>query len=244
MDIVYNDIGRGYSNKRLADPRIAALIHEQMGGARRVLNIGAGTGSYEPRHLDLVALEPSITMISQRPADAAPAVLGRAETLPFSDGSFDLSMALLTLHHWSDWRQGLAEAARVAGGSVLLFTWIGSGPRFWLTDYFPQITELDAPRFPDLDEYRAELGDLDVIAVPIPHDCSDGFLCAYWRRPEAYLDPAVRASISTFSDIDNQQAGLSALRQDLASGTWLDKYGELLQAEAQDFGYCLIRTRA
>lgn len=242
METPYDKIGKGYVDRRVADPRIEKAIQARLGVARRVLNIGAGTGSYEPRDRDVLAVEPSMTMIAQRKANAAPVAMADAEQLPFPSGSFDLSMAVLTLHHWPDWKRGLAEAARVSGGNVLLLTWIGFTQPFWLTDYFPDIHQLDAPRFPSLDALREVLGYIEVIEVPIPHDCSDGFLCAYWRRPAAYLDQQVRRSISTFSLIGGQERGLKELSSDLSTGRWHQKYGELLQLDSRDYGYRLIHA--
>ena len=157
--------------------------------------------------------------------------------------SLDLAMGILTLHHWTDWKRGLAEAARVSGGNVLLLTWFGFRQHFWLTDYFPEIATLDNARFPPLSEYEEVIGELDVINVPIPHDCTDGFMCSYWRRPEAYLDTGVRNSISTFSLITDLELGLGRLKLDLESGLWVEKYGELLSLDSYDHGYRLVRSR-
>jgi len=242
MAAVYDRIGKGYVNKRTADPRIFSVIHTQLGDSATVLNIGAGTGSYEPDELEVVALEPSMTMISQRPGSAAPAVQGVAENLPFADKSFDLAMGVLTLHHWSDWQRGLKEAVRVSGGNVLLLTWFGDLQHFWLADYFPEIATLDRDQFPPLEAYERLLGGLSVSIVPIPHDCTDGFMCSYWRRPEAYLDPEVRNSISTFSSIADPEPALAQLKTDLDSGRWEEKYGYLLEMDTYDPGYRVVRS--
>lgn len=215
-----------------------------MGAVRSVVNIGAGTGSYEPTDLDVVAVEPSREMIRQRPESAAPVLQAVAEQLPFADGSFDLAMGVLTLHHWSDWRQGLAEASRVAGGNVLLFTWFGDRGDFWLTDYFPEFITMDNERFPSRDEYADVLGDLTITPFPLPHDLRDGFMYSYWRRPEAYLDPGVRQSISSFALISDPDPGLQKLEADLASGRWQEKYGDLLTLEEYDHGYALVHSHS
>jgi SAM-dependent methyltransferase len=243
MKTVYDEIGKGYIGKRSADPSIYAAVRSQIGASKNIVNVGAGTGSYEPVELNVVAVEPSMTMISQRPSNAAPVIQAFAENLPFQDNCFDLSMAILTLHHWSDWKRGLSEAARVSGGNVLLLTWFGFRQNFWLTDYFPEIAKLDSSRFPRLKEYEQILGEVSVTKLPIPHDCTDGFMCAYWRRPAAYLDPRVRNSISTFSMISNQKRGLASLKYDLSSGKWNEKYGDLLESESYDYGYRLVYTK-
>jgi len=242
MDAVYDKIGVDYTSRRSPDSRIFHAIRSQFGEASSLVNLGAGSGSYEPEELDVIAVEPSSMMISQRPVGAPPVVQAVAENLPFVDNSFDLAMGLLTLHHWADWDRGLKEAARVSGGNVLLLTWFGSRQRFWLADYFPIIAELDNARFPPLQEYERVLGDLEVTKVPIPHDCTDGFMCAYWRRPEAYLDPLVRSSISTFSMIPDQEPALRRLESDLNSGRWEEIYGELLTLDSFDHGYRILRS--
>ena len=242
MSALYDEIGKRYRDRRAADPGIFALLQAQLGAANTVLNIGAGTGSYEPGDRQVTAVEPSSVMIAQRAEQAAPVVQAIAEALPFADKTFDLAMGVLTVHHWADWERGLKEAARVAGGEVLLLTWVGFRQHFWLTDYFPEIARLDKPRFPTIEEYQRVLGPIESTVVPIPHDCSDGFMCAYWRRPEAYLDPDVRNSISTFSMMRDPSPALKRLEQDLVSGRWQEQYGDLLSLDSFDYGYRLFRS--
>ena len=244
MNAKYDKIGRSYRGTRQPDPRIEAQLLKRIGGARQVVNIGAGAGSYEPDNCSLVAVEPSQVMLRQRPSGAAPAVQAVAERLPFKTGSFDLAMSVLSLHHWSDWRKGVAEALRVANGRFVTLTWIGFPNGFWLTDYFPEIYTIDAPQFPSIEEYEDVLGELSVDVVPIARDCIDGFLCAYWCRPEAYLDAQVRNGMSTFSILPNVDAGISRLKDDLSSGRWHDKNRALLEHESYDFGYRIISRRA
>lgn len=87
------------------------------------------------------------------------------------------------------------------------------------------------------------MGSVNTITIPIPHDCTDGFLCAYWQRPEACLDLDVRSAISTFSRIPNIDDGLSRLKAGLDSGLWEERYGYLLQEKEMDFGYRLVVTK-
>ena len=246
LDTIYNTIGVDYAETRKPDPRLAALIHASLKGLESILNVGAGAGSYEPADKSLVALEPSSIMISQRPAGAAPCVGGEVENLPFADNSFDAAMALLTLHHWRDIWQGLSELKRVVRKRIVIHThnWdtaVMGG--FWLTnDYIPEIIDRDARRFPKIEDIAAEFRSVRVIKVLIPHDCSDGFLCAYWRRPEAYLDDQVRKGISSFQQISQPVVaeGLAKLKADLESGRWAERYAELLDKEEIDLGYRLI----
>jgi SAM-dependent methyltransferase len=184
-----------------------------------VINVGAGAGSYEPRDRRVVAVEPSMTMIRQREPAASPAVQGTADDLPFRDGAFDASLAILTIHHWPRGGRGLGELRRVARQRVVILTFDPYGPDYWMADYFPEIPKIDRRMIPSLKELRDRLGPVEIIDVRIPHDCSDGFLGAYRRRPEAYLSADVRAGISTFSKLRDLESGLARLREDLDSGS-------------------------
>jgi SAM-dependent methyltransferase len=210
-----------------------------------VLNVGAGTGAYEPRDREVVAVEPSEVMIAQRPPGAATAVRARAEELPFEDASFDAAMAVLSDHHWEDHARGLAELRRVAR-RVVLFTWEPATARdTWIIrDYFPGFVEL-VPQGARLQHTLERLGEgARQEVVPVPHDCLDGFFHAYWRRPHAYLDPQVRAGISVFSRMepDFVREGVERLRRDLASGEWERRNAALLELDELDAGYRLVVT--
>lgn len=237
---LYDRTARTYTATRRPDPRIAARIEAALGDARTVVNVGAGTGAYEPPGRVVVAVEPSAAMRAQRPPGAAPVVDARAEALPFPDGSFDAAMAVLTVHHWDDPAAGLRELRRVARRVVVLGfdpTW---ADRLWLIrDYLPGVLESDRP---GVQEAVAALGGARVESVPIPHDCTDGFLGAYWRRPEAYLDPVVRANISVLAllDDDVEAAFVERLRADLESGAWHAHNAGLLALEEVDQGYRLL----
>lgn len=239
----YDDIGRTYARTRATDPRIAAAIWEALGDARTVVNVGAGTGSYEPPDRDVTAVEPSAVMIAQRPPDAAPAVQATAEDLPFEDGSFDAAMAILTLHHWTDWRRGFQELHRVAARVVVLSWDPTFAGRLWISgDYFPELIDEDVRQFPSLADQAGELRATQVTAVPVPHDCRDGFFGAHWRRPEAYLDPEVRAGISTLARRSPEELapGLARLDEDLRTGTWHERHADLLERDQLDLGYRLL----
>jgi len=233
---LYDRIGAGYKAHRIG----AAILHA-LGPAGSVVNVGAGAGSYEPTDRPVVAVEPSPTMIRQRPPGSAPVVQASATALPFRDGAFDAALAVLTVHHWPDRARGLGELQRAARDRAVILTWEPDAARFWLVDdYFPALAALDRPIFDTLDDLRRILGPVEIQPLPIPHDCVDGFLGAHWRRPHAYLDPAVRGAISTFSKIGDVEPGLSSLRSDLADGTWLRRHGHLLERDALDLGYRLV----
>jgi SAM-dependent methyltransferase len=238
---LYDHIGRSYAATRGEDPRLRARIHAALGDARTVLNVGAGTGSYEPRDREVVAVEPSAVMRAQRPPDAAPAIDASAEALPFADASFDATMAVLTDHHWPDRAAGLREMRRVARKRAVLFTFDPSYiDAFWLTrDYIPGFRELPGMT---LEEIADHFGATRIEPVPIAHDWQDGYLFAFWRRPEAYLDPIVRANISVFSQLDEAEVAecVRRLRADLESGAWARRNRDLLAAEELDGGYRLL----
>lgn len=241
---IYDTIGTGYSATRRPDPRIAGQIAAVLGDCRSVLNVGAGSGSYEPADRRVVALEPSATMIAQRSVTAAPAVQGVAGALPFRSGSFDAAMAVLTLHHWPDWRAGMLELARVARRRIAVLTCdIAAAHAFWLDEYIPEIFDLDEPRFPTLEQLGEVVGwSFEGAPVPVPNDCIDGFLGAWWARPEAYLDPDLRRGISSFSQLPREvvDRGLNQFRADLESGAWDARFGHLRRQAETDLGYRLL----
>jgi SAM-dependent methyltransferase len=244
---VYDRIGGQYRRGRQEDPRIAARIWAALDDASPVVNVGAGSGSYEPRDRPVVAAEPSAVMISQRPAGTAPPVRAAAEALPFRDGAFGAAMGVLTLHHWRDRARGLAEARRVARGPVVLFLRDPHAvPFWWLHHYFPATARLEASRETPLGQVAQMLGQrLDVIPVPIPADCTDGFNAAYWRRPRAYLDPDVWRPMSALALIPeaDRADGMQRLQADLDAGEWDRRWGHLLELAELDLGYRVIATR-
>ncbi len=240
MAVSYDTIGVNYSDLRRPDARIEMLISNALGSADTVLNVGAGTGSYEPVDRSVTAIEPSGEMIRQRSASAAPVIQGCAEDLPFDDNSFDASTAILTVHHWVDKERGLREMRRVTRGPIVVLTYDPAFRAFWLLDYFPQLVTLDEGQMPKLTDYGKWLGPVEISPVPIPHDCTDGFLSAYWRRPAAYLDPRIRAAMSPFWALGDVSAQLNRLEKDLATGAWEQQNAELLGLDARDCGYRLV----
>jgi SAM-dependent methyltransferase len=241
MGMKYDVIGVNYAELRQPDPRLARLITDALGPARTVLNVGAGAGSYEPAGRSVTAVEPSGEMIRKRSPSAAQAIQAEAGTLPFADQSFDASMAILTIHHWPDKEAGLREMRRVTRGPIVLLTFDPSH-RPWLTDYLPELAALDAAQMPSLSDYEGWLGPVRITPVLIPHDCKDGFLYAYWRRPAAYLDPHIRSGSSSFWAIGKAEAGLQRLKLDLESGAWEQRYAHLLDCHEYDAGYRLVVT--
>jgi SAM-dependent methyltransferase len=237
----YDSIGSGYTTTRRQDPRIARAIYAALGDWRTVLNVGAGAGAYEPGDRDVVAVEPSAVMIAQRPPTAAAVVQARAEALPFADSSFDAAMAVLSDHHWEDRVRGLCELRRVARRRVVVFTW---DPRFadafWLTrDYLPGFKRLPGLSIEDIAQC---IGDARIEPVLIPHDCRDGFYHAFWRRPAAYLDGRVRAGISVFARLDQEENAdmVRRLKADLETGVWEKRNAGLVGLTNLDLGYRLV----
>lgn len=230
-DANYGRIGTGYSEYRCPDLRISAAILEALGDARTVLNVGAGTGSYEPRDRSVTAVEPSETMREQRPPELPAAVDAVAEALPFEDGSFEASMGTFTVHQWSDLDAGLAEVRRVTKGPVVILTCDPDAlDRFWLDEYSPEVISTEARRYPTMSRISSALGARsEVRPVPIPWDCTDRFNEAYYGRPDGLLDPGARLACSAWSFVEDEAVARfeRRLRADLESGRWDARYGAL-----------------
>lgn len=230
-DVDYEATGGGYAATRRPDPRIAALINTALGDARTVLNVGAGAGSYEPVEREVVAVEPSARMRAQRPPGAPPVIDATAEDLPFALRSFDAAMAIVTIHQWRDWMRGVRELRRVSSGPVVILTFdpeVVAG--WWMAEYLPDLFRAEAQRYPPIEAVRDLLGPrATVTPVPIPLDCTDGFTEAFYGRPEAFLNPDVRAAQSAwqFADPAEAAAGLHRLASDLSSGRWDARHGYL-----------------
>jgi SAM-dependent methyltransferase len=242
---VYDEIGRSYREARRPDPRLQAALDAALGAASTVLNVGAGTGNYEPADRTVVAVEPSRVMIGQRRADAAPAVQATAEQLPFGDDCFDAAMAVSTLHHWRDLRAGLAEMCRVAPRRVVYLSEPARRGEYWLVDeYFPEVVEMPTNRRAPTAAGVADMlgGDVAIERFEVPADFVEGSAGAYWARPERYCDPAVQAGLSMFSLLDPAVVtrGTRRLRDDLTDGTWDRRHGYLRSLAALDVGYRIV----
>jgi SAM-dependent methyltransferase len=230
-DADYTAIGVDYVKFRRPDPRIAARVVAALGDARTVLNVGAGAGSYEPIGREVTAVEPSATMLAQRPAHLRAAIDATAEDLPFADGVFDAAMTTFSVHQWQALDRGLAELRRVTTGPIVILT--GDPERvetFWLADYVPAVLAVESRRYPTIQAIADALGGTTTaVDVPIPLDCSDGFNEAYYGRPELLLDPDARRACSAWSFVAQSEtaAGVEALRRALADGSWDAKYGSL-----------------
>jgi SAM-dependent methyltransferase len=243
----YERHGRTYALHRRPDPRIAERIRAALGDARTVLNVGAGTGSYEPRDRWVLAVEPSATMRAQRPADAAPAIAGYAEALPFDDGAVDAAMACVTIHHWQPPQAGLAELRRVSRGAVVIFTFELDALPAWQHEYLHEGLLTEQPRFPAIEDVAAALGGRTrVERIPTPGDCTDGFFEAFWRRPEALLDPAVRGAQSMWAllEPDVEQRIVRRLADGLDCGAWDAEHGHLRQQDSFQGALRLVISEA
>jgi len=240
---LYEEHASSYARTRRPDPRIAAVVEGALGDAKTVVNVGAGTGSYEPQGRAVTAVEPSAEMISQRPAGAAPAVQASAEALPFADDEFDAAMAVLTLHHWADLDTGLAELRRVASRRLVLVTFDPEPLlRLWLVqDYFPAIVGLHAERISSR-VLAVTLPATSVESIPVPRDCTDLFFAALWARPELLLDPDVVRPMWVWQNLAEEDlvAGRARLATDLESGAWEQRHGDLRGRAELDVGLRLV----
>lgn len=241
MEAIYDQIGTGYTVTRCTDPKIEAQINHELINAKNIINIGAGSGSYEPKGVNLVAIEPSIEMINQRSKLSYPVKQAKADKLPFPDNSFSHAMTVLSMHHWENRQQAFNEIKRVTTTKFIAITWLPDAAPFWLTrDYFPEIYEIDRQIFPSINELKKSFNSIEVKPLLIPDDCKDGFLACFWKRPEAYLQKDVRSAISTFSKITNLAAGLERLENDLATGEWNKRNADLLSKSYLDVGYRIV----
>ena len=241
MRAIYDDIGVNYSVTRCTDPKIAEQLFVEIQGASRIVNIGAGTGSYEPEGVELVAVEPSSKMIDQRKTGSYRVEKAFAETLPFEKNSFSHAMTVLSMHHWENRSLAFQEINRVATDKFVAITWDPMSAPFWLTrDYFPEIYEMDKNIFPKIEEFSHHFDDVKVKALLIPADCKDGLLVAFWKRPGAYLTSQVRDSISAFAKINNLSKGLKKLEHDLINDAWAKNNSAILDATSLDVGYKVI----
>lgn len=230
-DADYATIGPGYASYRQPEPLIYERIVRALGDARTVLNVGAGTGSYEPLDRKVVAIEPSALMRSQRPPHLVRAVEGVAEKLLYPDRYFEASMATFTVHQWKNVQAGLTEMRRVTKGPVVILTCDPDDVnRFWLREYAPEVLATEARRYPAMFVIKQILaGAVDIATVPIPLNCKDGFNEAYYGRPEKLLETGARLACSAWSLIDQSVARsyVARLSLDLQNGLWDSKYGYL-----------------
>ena len=244
MDAIYDEIGINYSVTRCTDPKIAKQLYAELDGAIRIVNIGAGTGSYEPENAELIAAEPSAEMISQRPTGSYPVEKAFAERLPFENNSFSHAMTVNSMHHWKNRPLAFSEINRVATERFVAITWDPKAEPFWLTrDYFPEIYEMDKRVFPELEEFNDHFDEVQITPLKIPDDCKDGLFAAFWKRPEAYLSSKVRQATSPFAKIKYLSEGLHKLEADLASGLWAKNNHIILDSSSLDVGYRVISAK-
>ncbi|MEL6105402.1 MAG: class I SAM-dependent methyltransferase [Planctomycetota bacterium] len=241
----YDTIGQHYSQTRREDPQIGARIHGALGNAKSVLNVGAGTGSYEPTDRHVLAIEPSDVMAAQRPFDRVPAIRASATSLPLRDAAVDAAMAILTLHHWDDRERGVHELLRVTRDRIVILTYDPDvSTRWWLiTDYAPEIGEFDIAGFPPMDDLIRWLGEgAEIQTVPIPRDCRDWMSGSFWAHPERVLNADARAATSAFARLQESVVDriVGDLSEDLDSGAWDKRYGSLRGLEAYDTGLRLV----
>ena len=243
----YEAIGGTYARFRREDPRFRERIRSALGAARSVVNVGAGAGSYEPRDLHVVAIEPSDVMAAQRPRELVPAIRASAGALPLRDASVDAAMAILTLHHWDqDRERGVRELRRVARGPVVILTYDAevSGRMWLMADYLPEVAALDHAIFPDPEQIAAWLGgSVELETVPIPRDTPDWMLGSYWAHPERVLDADARAATSGFARMPAEVASRVVGAVARADGSWDQRHGALRGLPHYDAGLRLIVAR-
>jgi hypothetical protein len=152
-------------------------------------------------------------------------------------------MAILTLQHWSDLKAGVRELARVVRNRIVIVTMdVQVIAQLWIVrDYLPELLSQHTG-FPSIDHLRQLLPNPRSEVLPVPRDCQDGFMAAFWARPEAYLDPAVRAATSPWHDLPAAviDHAMTRLRDDLDNGEWSRRYSDLLERNELDVGLRLV----
>ena len=239
-EAVYDAIGAGYAPLRRPDARLTCALRAALGPADSTVNVGAGAGSYEPQDCAVVAVEPSVTMIRQRPAEAGPAALGVAEALPLSDRCVDAALAVFTIHHWADAAHGLRELVRVARRRIVLLTMdpLCLARHWMITEYAPEIVDTHVASFPSIAWLLGALPSARAVEWEVPADCSDLFMAALWARPEAYLHPAIRSATSVWHQLPEAAVdrAIERLRADLEAGRWDSRHAHLRRTSALDVG--------
>lgn len=229
----YDTHGGLYSALRTTDPEIASQLWGALGDdIETVINVGAGTGSYEPPEKYVISVEPSARMRAQRiEIGRPPAINASAEALPFDDDSFDAAMAVLTVHHWRDLDAGLAELRRVSRRRALIMSFDPEKlDLLWNSEYFPEVLAVERRRYPPINRIAKALGGtVSVIQIEVPLTCVDGFQEGFYGRPEAFLDARVRRNQSAWGFVDPaaEAREVAALQADLESGEWDRKHGHL-----------------
>ncbi len=242
----YDAIGHGYSSTRREDPELRDRIHAALGDSRTVVNVGAGTGSYEPSDRHVVAIEPSDVMARQRPAGRVPALRGTAAPLPLRDHSVDAAMAVLTIHHWDDQREsGVRELRRVARGPVVIVTYDADVcSEMWLNrDYLPEAAALDQATFPPIDELIGWLGGhVRVEPIMNSRNTPDWTLGSFWAHPERVLDAEARRATSAFARMDAVVLDrvVAEIARDIDNGVWDSRNGHLRALPEYDVGMRLL----
>ncbi|WP_028974837.1 class I SAM-dependent methyltransferase [Spirochaeta cellobiosiphila] len=235
-----------YTNIRKPDPNIAKALLASLGEVNTLVNIGAGSGAYEPTTMDVTAVEPSQSMRETRLAKGLHAAIeATADKLPFDDNSFDAAMASLTIHHWPDLKAGLEEIKRVTKKRLVILTFDPDRlDSYWSKEYFPEVLAVEGRRYPKLKAIQSCLpkDTFQCQYVDVPRDCEDGFQEAFYARPEAFLESEVRKAQSAwgFIDTETETRLIDRLKKDLNSGEWDKKYGYYRNQPTLQCGLCIV----
>jgi SAM-dependent methyltransferase len=245
----YDEIGCDYATTRREDPWLRDRVMSALGDSGTIVNVGAGTGSYEPGDRYVIAIEPSDVMAAQRPAELVPAIRGSAAPLMLRDNSVDAAMAILTIHHWDDQLEsGVGELRRVARGPVVILTVDAdvSADMWLLRDYLPEAAALDCATFPAIACLVEWLGGtVEVQTILTARDTPDWTLASFWAHPERVLDKTARNATSGFARMDAAvvERVVADVGRDLRNRTWDQRYGHLRHLDELDVGMRLVVAR-
>ncbi len=233
---LYDHIGATYDTTRRADPYLAARLRAHLapvpGG--HYLDLACGSGNYTAAlaatGVRLTGVDQSARMIAAATPKSAEVAwhVADANRLPFADGEFAGALCTLAIHHFPDPAAAFREVARVVprGRFVLLTSDPEQMRGYWLNAYFPDALARAIAQMPPLPTVTAALAAAGFRVVAkepyaVAPDLQDFFLYSGKHRPAMYLDPAVRAGISTFSMLAEPaevEAGCARLAADLATG--------------------------
>lgn len=230
----YDTIGKTYNKTRKADPYLLNRLYKNLDPQEnsRYLDIGCGSGNYTNKLYELgvniMGIDPSQEMLTKAKLKN-PKIdyrIGVAEDIDLPDSSLAGVTAFLTIHHWKDLEKGFQEIGRVLkpGGRFVIFH---STPRqmesYWLNSYFPNMMKNSMRLMPTMHDLEKAFN-LAHLALQrtenyyVMNDLQDLFLQCGKNDPEIYFNPEIRAGISSFAAVANEEEvdlGLKKLRSDL-----------------------------
>jgi SAM-dependent methyltransferase len=226
----YDNIAPEYNQRYTSSPlpeRADALINLiQQVNARRILEVGCGTGFWLDTFSSMVdgvyGLDYSLGMLEQAKHRPSPLVLLRGDAihLPYQDDFFDLLYCVDAIHHFRKPDKFISEAFRVLrpGGALAV---VGSDPHggdatWYVYDYFEEVLETDLQRFPSESEiltWMREEGFQNISSKGVEHISEVHFSADVFNDP--FLKKNSCSQLALLSD-EAYQAGLEKIKAAVA----------------------------